>query len=525
MRPSHDDNPNRSCPPIRCLIDRRVPIEDLHQLSLDCYPLPKQCFDCRLSCHRAGLQAFSLLCSTVSHKSYSHIFTLVQLARVFPLNHHKSYMMIERGSCVTLLATPTPSGSAPACAQRVLHPPYHLLHGRSSLPQSIVLSTTNDDGFKYITNTAEPHPSTPYSQRWPGAYKIYEGPAPKHCRYRAPPPHLSIWQADNRERAAFHSGLLPPYAKHLAAPAISPLNEEEMKYALMEIDEAGEEERRHEAIAYPNWYRTPTSPKSRRTILPPQMTVSEAGLRLRLIRIASACSLFPQLGANMQDLLHKEIRAAMYREELALLSHLGRKNSATEPPSLDAQDHRGPWGTKRSFAASQGQVQSVEGVRKKMKIAMVNAPRPRPFTSRTVEDILDVQPSRDPPYMSDFMDEDEILERAWMESMTRRNHKSDLRKSLLLQSVVNAMNRPNTNTSRSVELLSAYTSAKLIKRYSNTDIIASIHNRNWRVHALVWDIEHETLSHRGRKEHAIRFASSWRRYRGQLPSPPPLSPP
>ena len=52
---------------------------------------------------------------------------------------------------------------------------------------------------------------------------------------------------------------------------------------------------------------------------------------------------------------------------------------------------------------------------------------------------------------------------------------------------------------------------------SKTGIVTAIHNRNWRVHALVWEIEHETVMFQGRKENARRFPSSWRRYHGQLP--------
>lgn len=344
--------------------------------------------------------------------------------------------MSERRQLATILASPVSSTSA--CFQYVLHSPLHLLHEPSPLRSSLDRPLANDKDL--IVADIGVRPSQPSTSRWPGGRRYYEGPSAKNLRYRAPPPHLSIWQADNRERAAFQQGVLPPYEKHLAAPAISPLNEEETKYKLMEIDEASEEERKHEAATHPNWYRTPTSPKSRRTTLPPQMTVSEAGLRLRLIRIASACSLFPQLGADMQNLLHKEIRAAMYREELELLSHFGTESNPAHSP---AHDRRGPRGIKRSLAALQGQTQTVEGVRKKMKVALANPPRPRPFTPRTVEEILEVRPNRDPPYMSDFMDEEEILERAWMERMTRRNHVHDLRKSLLLHSVVSSISQPN----------------------------------------------------------------------------------
>lgn len=328
-----------------------------------------------------------------------------------------------------------------ATPQGVQRPPYHLLHGPSPLNHSATYVPEEDTVI--IAHARRP-PRRPPS--WPGAVKRYEGPATKNLRYRAPPPHLSIFQADSRERIAFQQGLLPPYAKHLATPAISPVGKEETQWALMEIDEAGEEEQKRVAATYPNWYRTPTSPKSRRTILPPQMTVSEAGLRLRLIRIASACSLFPQLGAHMQDLLHKEIRAAMYREELSLLSHFDAKERRTSK-SLPDVSNRSTRGTKRGLE-SEDRPPSPEGLRKKLRMAAASVPRPRPLVAQTVEEILCVQPDRDPPYSSDFMDEDEILERAWMESMTRRNHRTDLRKNLLLQSILDCVSDASASPSR-----------------------------------------------------------------------------
>lgn len=288
-----------------------------------------------------------------------------------------------------------------------------------------------------------PHRSEAPSPRWPGAHKLYEGPAANNTRAQAPPPYLSIWLANEREQAAFNKGELPLYVDHLATPVISPLGTEEIRHApLMEIENYGEEVRKREATS-PNWYRTSTSHTSRRTTLPPQMTVSEAGLRLRLIRIASASSLSPQLGVIMQDLLHREIRAAMYRQEFALLSRFGSKDHCSEPSHLAAKHRRG---TKRLLESSQTHTQSSEGVRKKLKMALVSPPRNSLFALRTVDEALHVQPSRDPPYVSDFVDEDVISEHAWTESMARRNHYQDLGKSLLLQSVVNAMGRTNINS-------------------------------------------------------------------------------
>lgn len=339
-------------------------------------------------------------------------------------------------------AAKTPKAkSSLACFQCVLHPPRHLLHGPSPLFESVVPPATNDIGM--ITPTpSSPRPS-PRKSTWPGARRIYEGPVAKNIRYPTPP-YLSIWQADRRERTAFQQGVFPPYAEHLATPVISPLNEEETICGPQDIDRTRDEEREHEVVAYPNWYQSPTSPKSRRTTLPPQMTVSEAGLRLRLIRIASACLLFPQLGAYMQSLLQQEIRAAMYREEVALLSRFGTKGRLPRGALIGEQDRRRSRGTKRPHAGSQGHTLSVEGVRKKMRMALITRPRPRSFDPQAVEDILCVQPNRHPPYMSDFMNEDEILERAWTECMSRRHHTSDLRKSVLLHSVVNSLGRPST---------------------------------------------------------------------------------
>lgn len=334
--------------------------------------------------------------------------------------------------------------SSSACFQSVLHPPQHLLHGPSPLFESVLPSPTSDSGMIVLTPSA-PRPS-PRRSKWSGARRIYEGPVAKNIPHPTPPPHLSIWQADHRERVAFQQGLLPPYAQHLATPVISPLNEEEANCGPMDLDLAStsdDEERENGTALYPNWYQSPTSSKSRRTTLPPQMTVSEAGLRLRLIRIASACLLFPQLGAHMQSLLQKEIRTAMYREELMLLSHYGAKRRSNKDSLTNGQDSRTPRGTKRTHAVSQGHTWTVEGVRKKMRMAQITHPRPRSFDPQAVEDILCIQPNRHPPYMSDFMNEDEILERAWMECMSRRPHCSDLRKSVLLQSVVNVLGHPS----------------------------------------------------------------------------------
>ena len=141
----------------------------------------------------------------------------------------------------------------------------------------------------------------------------------------------------------------------------------------------------------------------------------------------------------MQSLLQKEIRTAMDREEMALLSHYGAKRRSNKDSLTNEQDSRTSRGTKRPHAASQGHTWTVEGVRKKMRMAQITHPRPRSFDPQAVEDILCIQPNRHPPYMSDFMNEDEILERAWMECMSRRHHFSDLRKSVLLQSVVNVL--------------------------------------------------------------------------------------
>jgi hypothetical protein len=326
------------------------------------------------------------------------------------------------------------------CFQCVLHPPKHLLHGPSPLFESVVPSSMSDIGVIVVTPGPSAPAPTPRKSTWSGARRIYEGPVTRTIRSPTPPPHLSILQADRRERIAFQQGVLPPYAEHLATPVISPLNEEET----MDVDQSSDEERGHDTAACPNWYQSPTSSKPRRMTLPPQMTVSEAGLRLRLIRIASACMLVPQLGAYMQSLLHKEIRAAMYREELALLSHFS-KNSRSIQASLT--NEQGRWrskGTKRSLPTSQGHtLTTLKGVRKKMKTALITHPRPRSFDPQAVEDILCVQPNRHPLYMSDFMNEDEILERAWMECMSRRHHSSDLRKSVLLQSAVCSLAHPH----------------------------------------------------------------------------------
>jgi hypothetical protein len=333
--------------------------------------------------------------------------------------------------------------SSLACFQCVLRPPPHLLHGPSPLFESVIPPATSNIGMM-MAITPNTHRPSPRRSTWSGTRRIYEGPVARNIRYPTPPPHLSIWQADRRERTAFQQGVLPPYAEHLATPVISPLNEEETICRPMDIDQASDEELEHEVVAYPNWYQSPTSPKSRRTTLPPQMTVSEAGLRLRLIRIASACLIFPQLGAYMQSLLQQEIRAAMYREELALLSHFGAKGRFLRGSLTGEQDRRRSRGTKRPHAVSQGHTLSVEGVRKKMRTALITRPRPRSFDPQAVEDILCIQPNRHPPYMSDFMNEDEILERAWMECMSRRHHSSDLRKSVLLHSAVNSLGRPRT---------------------------------------------------------------------------------
>jgi hypothetical protein len=229
------------------------------------------------------------------------------------------------------------------------------------------------------------------------------------------------------------------------------------------------------------------------------MAISEAGLRLRLIRIASTCSLDPQLGAVMQTLLQAEIRAAMHREELALLGCTDRalhdrrrrvervpvdgcetspiasnkdiemiSDSVATHTRLDGlrqgkkrvrnDDDDNPMTVKRLRVATE---MGGAGVTLPPRSLLSFQPYPSAPNSKSTCTLGSSYPplyglacslpspphharvsfDQDLPYLSDLMDEDEILEKAWMESMTRRASQPDLRKSLLLQSVVESFMR------------------------------------------------------------------------------------
>ena len=276
-----------------------------------------------------------------------------------------------------------------------------------------------------------------------GAQRIYEGPRLlKDVESNQPPPHLSLWQADRRERTEFYRGQLPPYFMYLAVAAISPLED-------VEMDSPSSEDAVLNAsidVQFPNWYRRPSSssPPSPRRTLPRPFLEPEAGLRLRHVRIASACTLFPELAVVMQTLLNKEIKAAMQREEMDLLAQI--QNVASRPAA-------GPRGIKRRRSDGCPPSQS-ERTMKKLRVAAVTTSKPNFFVRRSYAELVALQPERSHLYASDFLDEEEILERAWFESMTRRVPRPDLRKSLLLDCTMKDIRRTERTETRFAMLAS-----------------------------------------------------------------------
>ncbi|KAF9516946.1 hypothetical protein BS47DRAFT_1340250 [Hydnum rufescens UP504] len=364
----------------------------------------------------------------------------------------------------------------------VQHIPSHFLHGPSPLRQCVLALENSKD--------QSPHVASRPPTRWRGARRLYEGPRLlKDVECHRLPPHLSLWQADRRERAAFFRGQHPPYFMCLSEVAICPIKDVEMACP------SSDETMSSVDTQHPDWC-PPSSHSERppRWTLPRPLLDPEAGLRLRHIRIASACTLFPQLAVAMQTLLNKEIKAAMQREEMDLLAQI---QNVTSRPSL------GPRGLKRP-RSDVGPTSQSERMLKKLRMAAVTASKPHPFVRRSFTELVAMQPQRSHLYASDFLAENEILERAWIESMMGRVQGVDLRKAFLLDCFMRDIRRTQHSETRFaiLSIMDPRTTSRACRQKE-----------------LAWLKEHGTFTFRNQVELYRRFASSWLPYRGQLPSP------
>ncbi|KAF8318408.1 hypothetical protein DL93DRAFT_2075811, partial [Clavulina sp. PMI_390] len=342
-----------------------------------------------------------------------------------PISHH--------------ISQPNPFSSA----YNTIQPPAHLLHGASPLhplsDHDVSIGSDNLDDSIIIDSPIASSSSHQITRQKP----TEPSPSLRTSRssHSLPVTFASLRIADERERCSYDCGLLPSYASHLKTTSIRrhlPLNQTHPQR-----DVEGKAPAQSTAPDLPNWYQSVNARRERIRAIP-RPALPEAGLRLRLIRITSATSLVPDLGARMQDLLHREIRAFMLREELALLQHLNpKKNSVLTALPLNIPEGLCSRGRKRRWSGSPDR--AVEAIRKKARTTPVSLNSERYSHSRSLDPrrSLSVR-SFHRTHSTSLSDEeeDEARGRVWMESLGRRSHPPDLRKALLLHSLTSTLDDP-----------------------------------------------------------------------------------
>ncbi|KAF8339669.1 uncharacterized protein EI90DRAFT_3037416 [Cantharellus anzutake] len=330
----------------------------------------------------------------------------------------------------------------------VLRCPRSILHGPSPLRQCISVDLVGD----LVVTTASHTPSPVRSDiLWKGSKREVEGPSLLKDADTPCPPYLSFWVADHREREAFWHGRHPPYAAYLASPTMKSLPNLGIATPVTnQVDMDIDGERAPCGSTYPNWHGTREMPSnSTRSSLPKPVLNPEAGLRLRQLRITSARSLFPQLAGEMQLLLYKEIRAAMEREEIALLSNdrfpsaVSKERSASLSTTVSSGEYiTATRGVKRAYASGPMCCgRNEDRAKKKFRATLARSSRPASVVPQTIEKVVYTSAGRPHLYATLYLDEEGILERSWADSMMHRNPPVDLRKIVLCASLRSAFHR------------------------------------------------------------------------------------
>lgn len=326
--------------------------------------------------------------------------------------------------------------------------PRSALHGPSPLWECISMNT-----MEGLLDTSVSHwpPPTDTNARWKGSKRLVEGPSSLRDADLQYPPHLSFWLADLREREAFLHGRLPPYARYLGSPKMSPLKSTPKSV----MDAPNDVDMKFDSDPnppHPNWYCTPHGPaKSTCSTLRKPIVDPEAGLHLRYLRITSAFSLFPQLATEMQFLLNKEIRAALQREEIAVLTQVQNHphpiNMASRFRSVSKAGTESCTATSRRLKRTAGSMccsTTEDRMKKKARVAFTTSYQPTLIVPQNIEKFVSMQPIRPHLYATLYLDEEGILERSWAESMSRRSLPVDLHRKILRASVASALYHART---------------------------------------------------------------------------------